>query len=272
MIVPILVTLAVTVRAYRKNVNTLLSSLSSNTQIDYGFYNFSTGENLDRVIAFAPCRADLTPTNCRSCISVAAIELLFRCPNQEGTMWYMNCTVRYSNNSIFGVMKFKPVQQLSTTLEVTDPNGTFDRVRETLLDRLRSEAAASASTLRKFATGSASSPYFDICALLQCAPDLNQQECSDCRNQINIATIPTCCATAAEARVLTPSCNLRYENRLFYGSIQAPPLSSSTFSPPAEGKALPIYLCMSSSYLFSSRKMICLQAVEITMKINIFRK
>ncbi|XP_042944501.1 putative cysteine-rich receptor-like protein kinase 20 [Carya illinoinensis] len=57
--------------AYRKNVNTLLSSLSSYTQIDYGFYNFSTGENSDRVNAVALCRADLTPTNCQSCISVS---------------------------------------------------------------------------------------------------------------------------------------------------------------------------------------------------------
>ncbi|KAF5472857.1 hypothetical protein F2P56_009529 [Juglans regia] len=223
--------------AYRKNVNTLLSSLSSNSQIDFGFYNFSTGENSDRVNAIALCKADLTPTNCRSCVNMSALELLLLCPNQkEGIMWYMNCTVRYSNNSIFGVMQFKPVRHLYNSVNVTDPIGTFNKVRETLLDRLRSEAAASTSTLRKFATGKTSSPYYNIYALLQCTPDLNQQECSDCLNQ-SIAEVPTCCGPALGVRVLTPSCNLRYESNHFYGStLEASPPSSSTLPLPAEGK------------------------------------
>ncbi|XP_041028264.1 putative receptor-like protein kinase At4g00960 isoform X2 [Juglans microcarpa x Juglans regia] len=223
--------------AYRKNVNTLLSTLSSNTKIDYGFYNFSLGENSDRVNAVALCRGDLTPTDCRSCVNMSALELLFRCPNQkEGIVWYMNCTIRYSNNSIFGVMQLEPVEHLYWPVNATDPNGTFLQVRETLLDRLRSEAAASASTLRKFATGKASSPYFDIYALLQCTPDLNQQECSDCLNQ-SIAQVPTCCGPVLGVRVLRPSCTLRYEENPFYGStLEAPPPSSSTLPPPAEGK------------------------------------
>ncbi|XP_018811703.2 putative receptor-like protein kinase At4g00960 isoform X5 [Juglans regia] len=223
--------------AYRKNVNTLLSSLSSNTQSHYGFYNFSVGENSDRVNAVTFCRADLIPIDCQNCVGTSAEELLFRCPNQkEGIVWYMNCTVRYSNNSIFGIMQFESMQHLHNIINVTDPIGTFDQVRETLLDRLRSEAAASTSTLHKFATGKASSPYFDIYALLQCTPDLNQQECSDCLNQ-SIAKVPTCCGPAIGVRVLTPSCNLRYENNHFYGfTLEAPPPLSSTLAPPAEGK------------------------------------
>ncbi|XP_035545533.1 putative receptor-like protein kinase At4g00960 isoform X4 [Juglans regia] len=223
--------------AYSKNVDTLLTTISSYTNIDYGFYNFSEGENSDRVNAIALCRVDLTPTDCQSCVKMCAFELLFRCPNQkEGIMWYMNCTVRYSNNSIFGVMQFKPVRQLSTDVKVTDPSGTFNQVRETLLDRLRSEAAASTSTLRKFATGRANSLYFDIYALLQCTPDLNQQECSDCLNQ-SIAKVSTCCDSSPGVRVLTPSCNVRYESYHFYRStLEAPPPSSSTLPLPAKGK------------------------------------
>ncbi|KAF5472868.1 hypothetical protein F2P56_009537 [Juglans regia] len=222
---------------YSKNVNTLLTTISSNTNIDYGFYNFSVGENFNRVNAIVLCRVDLTPTDCRSCVKMSALELLFRCPNRkEGIMWYMNCTVRYSNNSLFGVMQFEPVQQLSAATVVTDPSGTFNQVRETLLDKLRSEATASASTLRKFATGRANSRYFDIYALLQCTPDLNQQECSDCLNQ-SIAKVPTCCNSSPGVRVLTPSCNVRYENYHFYRyTLEAPPPSSSTLPLPAEGK------------------------------------
>ena len=98
---------------FRANLNTLISTFSSNTQIDYGFYNFSAGEGTDKVYATGLCRADLTPTDCRICLNNSGHELLQLCPNEkEGIMWYMNCTVRYSNNSIFGVMETTPTKYL----------------------------------------------------------------------------------------------------------------------------------------------------------------
>ncbi|RVW87214.1 Cysteine-rich receptor-like protein kinase 26 [Vitis vinifera] len=44
---------------YKANLNTLLTSLSSNNEIDYGFYNFSAGQNSDKVNAIALCRGDV---------------------------------------------------------------------------------------------------------------------------------------------------------------------------------------------------------------------
>ncbi|RYQ93805.1 hypothetical protein Ahy_B09g100046 isoform B [Arachis hypogaea] len=40
---------------YAKNLNTLLSTLTSNTKINYGFYNSSYGQNTDRVNAIGLC-------------------------------------------------------------------------------------------------------------------------------------------------------------------------------------------------------------------------
>ena len=117
----------------------------------------------------------------------------------------------------------------------TDVSGTFNQV----LNRLRREAAAGGS-IRKLATGSATSTYFDIYALLQCTPDLDEKECSDCLNQ-SIRYVPSCCYQALGVRVLTPSCNLRYENNRFYNTIpdELPP--SPSLPPPAEGTVpLPI--------------------------------
>ncbi|GLT64232.1 hypothetical protein SLA2020_367380 [Shorea laevis] len=222
---------------YRANLNTLLSSLSSKNQINDGFYNFSAGENSDKVNAVALCRGDLTPTNCRSCVNMSAHELLLLCPNQkEGIMWYMNCTVRYSNNSIFGIMEFEPVQALYSEANVSDVSGTFKQVRGTLLDSLRSKAA-SGDSIRKLATGAANSTYFNIYALLQCTPDLGEQECSNCLNQ-TIGYLPGCCDDATGVRVLTPSCNLRYEDYMFFDTTPAvpPPSSSPPLPPPAKGK------------------------------------
>ncbi|KAB1222985.1 Cysteine-rich receptor-like protein kinase 29 [Morella rubra] len=219
---------------YRANVNSLLSSLSSHNQIDNGFYNFSAGENPNKVNGIALCRGDLSPADCRSCVNMTAFELLFLCPIQkEGIMWYMNCTVRFSNNSIFGVMESEPMRSLYAAANVTDVSGTFDQVLETLLNRLRSEAAAGGS-IRKLATGNATSTYFDIYALLQCTPDLDEKECSDCLNQ-SIRYVPSCCDQALGVRVLTPSCNLRYENNRFYNTIPDALPPSPSLPPAAEG-------------------------------------
>jgi hypothetical protein len=223
-------------RTYRENLNSLFSSLSSKNQIDNGFYNFSAGDNSDKVNAVALCRGDLTASNCRSCVNMSAHELLLLCPNKkEGIMWYMNCTVRFSNNSIFGVMELKPLRALYSSANVTDGSGTFKQVRRNLLDSLRSKAA-SGDSIRKLAIGAANSTYFNIYALLQCTPDLEEQECINCLNQ-TIGFLPKCCDDAAGARVLTPSCNLRYEDNVFYDTTPAvrPPSSSSPPPPPGEG-------------------------------------
>jgi hypothetical protein len=44
------------------NANLGLSSLSSNTQIDYGFYNVSYGQNPDKVYAIGLCEDFLKKT------------------------------------------------------------------------------------------------------------------------------------------------------------------------------------------------------------------
>uniref|UniRef100_A0A2N9ELF1 Gnk2-homologous domain-containing protein n=1 Tax=Fagus sylvatica TaxID=28930 RepID=A0A2N9ELF1_FAGSY len=50
----------------------------------------------------------------------------------------------------------------------------------TLLDRNKGQAAAGGS-LRKFAAGNAAAPNFQtLYALMQCTPDLSEQDCSDC--------------------------------------------------------------------------------------------
>ncbi|KAJ6728730.1 CYSTEINE-RICH RECEPTOR-KINASE-LIKE PROTEIN [Salix koriyanagi] len=68
---------------YQRNINSLLSSLASDTQIDYGFYNLSVGEFPDRVNAIALCRGDIAVDVCRSCVNdstrkiVEALQTLF---------------------------------------------------------------------------------------------------------------------------------------------------------------------------------------------------
>lgn len=209
---------------YRANAVSLLSSLSSRNGIHYGFYSFSAGENLDKVNAIAFCRADQSPNNCRRCVNMSAYELLDTCATQkEGIMWYMNCTVRYSNRTIFRTMEFEPVQILyAGNATDADVNGTFNLVLMNLLEGLRSKAASGGS-LRKFATGRSNVSYLDLFALLQCTPDLDEQQCRDCLSRA-LRNIPNCCAFPPVAlRVLQPSCNVRYQEWRFYDIVADSP-------------------------------------------------
>ncbi|XP_057732254.1 cysteine-rich receptor-like protein kinase 29 [Arachis stenosperma] len=218
--------------AYHTNLNTLLSTLSSNTQIDYGFYNFSQGQGSDKVNAIGMCRGDVKPESCRSCLNDSRVLLMHRCPNQkEAIGWYDNCMLRYSNRSIFDTMEPDPTYLLWVGINATDMN-QFIQVLRNLLESLRTNAS-SGDSLKKYAAGSAAGPSFQtIFALLQCTPDLSEQECDDCLVRA-ISNINDRCYGLTKCRIGKPSCNLRFDTSPFYDSTaDASPSSPSKESPP----------------------------------------
>ncbi|GFY87804.1 cysteine-rich RLK (RECEPTOR-like protein kinase) 11 [Actinidia rufa] len=90
---------------------------------------------------------------------------------------------------------------------------------------------------KKFATGEANfSSLQTIYALAQCTPDLTTPECNSCLVQAN-SNFPNCCAEARGARVLFPSCNMRYEIYPFYNAtaFTAPPPPVVPLPPPSTG-------------------------------------
>eukprot|EP00261_Vitis_vinifera_P017123 XP_010646639.1 PREDICTED: putative receptor-like protein kinase At4g00960 isoform X1 [Vitis vinifera] len=226
---------------YEANLNTLLSSLSSNNEIDYGFYNFSYGQNSDKVNAIALCRGDVVTDACRSCVNDSRIQLTQLCPNQkEAIGWYDKCMLRYSNNSIFGTA------QTSLSFYMWNPENAsnvedFNQVLGNLMASLRSKAA-SGDSRHKFATGEANvTSFVTIYGLMQCTPDLSEASCRDC---LEGATneIPNCCDSKKGGRVIKPSCNLRFETYRFYEFTAAnapPPAATPPPSPPSADLAPP---------------------------------
>ncbi|XP_031260607.1 cysteine-rich repeat secretory protein 38-like isoform X1 [Pistacia vera] len=201
--------------AYKSNLNRLLSSLSSNTKINYGFYIASSGQDPDIVRGMALCRGDVKPDICRGCINDSSLELSKLCPNQkEAVIWYDYCMLRYSNRYIFGSMEFGPYFWVYNTNNVSNWC-QFNNVSRTLLDRLIKKAA-SGGCHRKFARGNRTTPSCQtIYALVQCTPDLSEQQCIDCLNNAT-ALIPTACAGKQGCRVIAPSCNFRYEKDFIF--------------------------------------------------------
>ncbi|KAK3220992.1 hypothetical protein Dsin_014962 [Dipteronia sinensis] len=66
--------------AFGTNLNNVLSS---NTVIDYGFYNESVGQEPDTVNAIALFRGDASVDFCRTCLQNDTQKILEVCPNQK---------------------------------------------------------------------------------------------------------------------------------------------------------------------------------------------
>ncbi|KAK2404988.1 putative receptor protein kinase [Trifolium repens] len=214
---------------YQNNLNILLSNLTSNTKINYGFYNFSYGQNNDKVNAIGFCRGDVKPDVCRNCLNDSRVLLTRLCPNQkEAIGWYDNCMLRYSNRSIFGIMEQFPWSYIASRDIETEVN-QYNRALGNLMKKLKEKAASSNDSRVKYATGNETDVNLNfetIYGLVQCTPDLSSQDCMDCLNGA-ISEIPFCCSKMYSVRVVEPSCNIRYESYPFYGPslvVGPPPL------------------------------------------------
>uniref|UniRef100_A0A7N0TRI0 Gnk2-homologous domain-containing protein n=1 Tax=Kalanchoe fedtschenkoi TaxID=63787 RepID=A0A7N0TRI0_KALFE len=221
---------------YQKNLNRLLSSLSSNNDINYGFYNFSEGEVSDRVSSIGLCRGDVSQAACRRCVDFSTTDLPRRCPTQkEAIVWYDNCMFRYSNRSIFHSWENHSFYMWNMN-NVSDWN-KFNQSLEGLLSSLQ-ERASSGDSRRKFAVGDAEyANSTRIYGLAQCTPDLTGAQCSNCLSE-SFGRIGERIAGKQGGRVIGPSCNFRFEINQFYEMPPQPPISSPA-PQPSDGAPLP---------------------------------
>jgi hypothetical protein len=189
---------------YQRNLNKLLSLLSSNSTNKNGFYYTTVGENNPENTVYGAflCRGDLTPKACNDCVSVASKQILQNCPREkESVIWLAECMIRYSNVSFFNVAAEVPVLALMNAAAVEAVNGGGDK---------------------KFGTKVANfSSFQTLYTLAQCTPDLSNSGCEKC---LKIATnqLPSCCSGKQGGRVLIPSCNIRYELYPFYHELNVP--------------------------------------------------
>lgn len=210
--------------SYKASLDSLLSSFS-NTTVDYGFYNSSAGE----VKAIALCRGDLTPDTCRSCVNTSSHEIRRLCPNyEEAIIHYDTCMLRYSNRSIFSEGEYFPLAIGINPKNFSDMEQAIPALQKLLRD-LKYEAA-SGGPLRKYATGEAMLESETIYALVQCTPNLENNQCTDCLDTINESVPTTLAEGKCGLRALGPSCHFRYETYSFY---QPPPDAPSPSPSPS---------------------------------------
>jgi hypothetical protein len=143
---------------------------------------------------------------------------LERCPNEkEAIVFYEECMLRYSSRNIFSTMDDTPEYQwMSMYYRVSDDEKVqFSKDLRNFLQNLSGRAAAGGSH-RKFAVGNAAAPRSQtIYGLVQCTPDLSEQDCSRCLSGA-IDNFLKSYADRLGGRILRPSCRLRYENSTFF--------------------------------------------------------
>ncbi|KAF8044830.1 hypothetical protein N665_6458s0001 [Sinapis alba] len=223
---------------YSANLRTLLSSLSSrNASYTTGFQTAAWGQAPNRVTGLFLCRGDLSPEVCRSCVAFSINDSLTRCPNErEAVLYYDECMLRYSHRTILST--------LSRNGEAVFRNDTLissnqlERFINVLMSSLTQAVADAVSSPRKFDARKAEfTAAQTVYLLVQCTPDLTNQDCSTCL-QISINQLPQ---DKVGGRFILPSCNSRFETYPFYNqtAVKAlpPPPVSAPVRPGRGGKS-----------------------------------
>ncbi|KAL4201484.1 hypothetical protein AMTRI_Chr02g216340 [Amborella trichopoda] len=194
-------------------LSSLLRTLSAKTAIT----GFATASSPDRKYhGLGLCRGDVTRYDCKVCMEDATAEIRHLCPNkEEAIVWFDYCLVHYSNKSFFGKIDEKNKIYMWNTLNVSAPH-LFNRYLGELMYQFSSQASLSLSF---FATGeiqlSEVGDKTTIYGLAQCSYDLSSGDCKACLDEV-IGELPTRCSGKQGGRVLTGSCNIRYEVYPFY--------------------------------------------------------
>ncbi|KAF8395565.1 hypothetical protein HHK36_019515 [Tetracentron sinense] len=212
---------------YNSNLNLTLTSLAAKASLT-GFYAATVGKHPDGVYGLVQCKGDISKEDCKTCASTSVTEIGRRCHNlKEAAIGYDNCWLWYSDKHVFSRVNDVRRAVLSSVQSVSDPvifNGH-------LVDLMNNLSSKAASTSSRFTTGK--SEFMDIYSMVQCTRDLSENSCLRCLKEM-IGYFPRCCDGKEGGRVISLSCNVRYEKYSFFQS------SSQSLPPPASVAASPL--------------------------------
>lgn len=230
---------------YETNLNLLLSSLSSNADGTDGFYTTTVGQQApDKIYGLFLCRGDVTSDVCQNCVAAAARNVTSLCPVEKNALiWYDECILRYSNESIFSTMENRPSAITWDNKTVTDEDDFVDIVASLVKD-VATEASNAPMGAKKFATKEANlSGSQTLYSLAQCTPDISSLDCNLCL-QSAITAFSNCCRQkeqATRASSLLPSCNVQYGLTPFHNETAGEAPGSETW-PTNSGLLMDFYL------------------------------
>ncbi|KAI4295838.1 hypothetical protein L6164_035839 [Bauhinia variegata] len=205
---------------FESNLNNLLLSLPSNASISKSC-NASYGDDPDKVYSLYMCLDYISSESCQKCIATAGIDIVKVCPQaKEAAVFEEECQLRYSNRNFFGKLYVSQTYSVRNLNNISEPEKFKSALNEILYNI--TEVAAFNSSANMYATREG--PFEDktIYALVQCTRDLSAANCSTCLKSAIERDLPDCCSAAVGARILSPSCYLRYEVYPFYEGETGP--------------------------------------------------
>ncbi|KAH9620766.1 hypothetical protein KSS87_007344 [Heliosperma pusillum] len=212
---------------YQTNLDTLLSSLTKQASLS-GFYASSIGQNVDQIHALYLCRADISASDCSSCVYQARDTMSGECPSKRSAIiWFDNCMLGYSN---LPFSDNAPFRKIGNPVNVT--SNEYVAFVKTLEDNTNKLAPLVANNTIRYGTKVSDVTASDkLYSLGQCNPDLTEDDCDRCLKNA-IALLPKMYG----ARVLQPSCNVRYEFNHFYGDA----INTAFFLPNTTNSSAPV--------------------------------
>ncbi|XP_074267408.1 cysteine-rich receptor-like protein kinase 15 [Silene latifolia] len=189
------------------------------------FYSDTAGKAPNKVYGLYLCRNDIDIDVCNTCIDGAYRGITGECPfSGEAIVIYDKCLLRYASRNIFNLSETSPALREIYSLEM--PNYAvfvpiFNRTARELIKNASSELPYFATAKYKWASNQTVYSY------AQCTPDLNVTECSSCLDTA-LTDMMKCCSKYMGAKILQPSCQIRFESAPFLNDK----LSSLPASPP----------------------------------------
>lgn len=184
---------------YDSNLNKLTGDLAYKTP-PKGFNFSSMGVKHNKTYGLALCRGDVSEIDCAACIIEASSNIRKNCPNNKGAItWYDKLTIK---------LWF----MLGTLKNVSDLNSFNPKVRD-LLTKLAHQDSESPKMYKTGVLKLVESR--NLYGLVQCTGDLSGNDCTKCLDGA-IKQQPDCCDGKQGGRVITGSCNMRYDLYQFF--------------------------------------------------------
>ncbi|XP_071689682.1 cysteine-rich receptor-like protein kinase 15 [Rutidosis leptorrhynchoides] len=212
-------TINTTMTPYYSNLIQVLDSLASDNIVDDKQFLSRSFGNHQPDIAYGSylCRADVLPNDCRNCLLEARKDINMTCPNSKAAvLWNDDCMLRFANYSMASIMDsatFVPeCNKVNISYMVSEQTRFWEFARD-MMGQLATKA--SKDQKQKYANIDLSyNKEKKIYGYVQCTPDLSNSDCGRCL-RLSIDRLGESCYGKEGARVLTPSCNVRFETYEF---------------------------------------------------------
>lgn len=203
---------------YKANLELVLSSLSSYSRVQGGYYNSTSGNSTDVVYGCFLCRGDLSADACEGCVQNLTKTILQLCPKSKwAILWYDQCMVRYSDHNFFSSMEKEPYLYGYNEENSVGPNKFMAALGTTMrkLEKLLGDKYGRAE--KKYATMEAQIEVKErLYTMAECTPDMNVTGCRTCL-EIASSRLQTIEKGKIGGRVMLPNCFMRFEIYSFYG-------------------------------------------------------